>query len=264
MVAQQAGPAEDDALGLVLGKLEGVTPRAGSWMARCPAHEDGTASLSVKRGTEQPVILHCHAECEPGAILKAIGLTMADVSKPREQRAAGEWTPAGPAVAVYDYVSETGELLFQVCRTADKKFRQRRPDPATKSGWRWQLGNTRRVLYRLPRVIEAVAAGEFIYIAEGEKDVHALEAAGVTATCNPGGAGKWRDEYSEHLRGSIVAVIADKDKDGTGLRHARQVTASLEGIAAATEIVEAAEGKDAADHLAAGLMVSEFVRLPRN
>ena len=255
---------DETALGLVLGKLDGVTPRGGYWMAKCPHHEDGTASLKVMRGTDQPVVLKCYAECETADVLAEIGLTMADVSKPQEERAEGEWTPAGPAVAIYDYVSETGKLLFQVCRTADKKFPQRVPDPSRKSGWRWQLGNTRRVPYRLPRVIEAVAAGEFIYIAEGEKDVHALEAAGVTATCNPGGAGKWRDEYSEHLRGAIVAVIADKDKDGTGLRHARQVTASLEGIAAATEIVEAAEGKDAADHLAAGLTVSEFVRLPES
>ena len=46
-------------------------------------------------------------------------------------------------------------------------------------------------------VIAAVEAGQTIWIAEGEKDVHALEAAGVVATCSPGGAGKWRDEYAE-------------------------------------------------------------------
>jgi len=29
-----------DAVDLVLGKLEGVVTRGGYWMARCPAHED--------------------------------------------------------------------------------------------------------------------------------------------------------------------------------------------------------------------------------
>jgi hypothetical protein len=51
--------------------------------------------------------------------------------------------------------------------------------------------------------------------------------------------------------------VADKDKPGQA--HARQVAASLEGIAAAVEIVEAAVGKDAADHLAAGKTTAEFV-----
>ena len=62
---------------------------------------------------------------------------------------------------------------------------------------------------------------------EGEKDVHALERAGVVATCNPGGAGKWREEYSEVLREAVVVIIADKDKPGQA--HARQVMASLKG-----------------------------------
>lgn len=248
----------DDALDLVLGKLDGVRQQGGYWMARCPAHDDHEASLSVARGAEQPVIFKCHAGCERDAILDGLGLTLADISKRREER--GEWTPRGDAVAVYDYVDEHGRLLFQVCRTADKQFPQRRPDPSSRTGWRWQLGNTRRVLYRLPRVIEAVAAGEFIYVVEGEKDVQALEAAGVTATCNPGGAGKWRREFAEVLRGSIVTVIADKDEPG--IRHARAVMAGLTDIAAAVEIRQAAEGKDAADHLAAGLALGDLVPLP--
>ena len=56
----------------------------------------------------------------------------------------------------------------------------------------WSVKGIKRVPYRLPRVLAAVNAGETVYIAEGEKDVHALEAAGVTATCNPSGAGMAR------------------------------------------------------------------------
>ena len=240
----------DDVLDLVLGKLDGVTSRGGYWMARCPHHEDREASLKVMRGTDHPVVLKCFAECATQDVLAAIGLTMADVSSPRDEQ-----RPAAADI-VYDYTDENGVLLFQVVRKPGKKFRQRRPDGH--GGWIWSLDSTRRVLYRLPKVIEAVAAGEFIYVAEGERDVHALEAAGVTATCNPGGAGKWRAEFADVLRGAIVTVIADKDD--AGLKHARQVAASLEGIAAAVEIMEAAQGKDAADHLAAGLTVADFIR----
>jgi len=85
----------------------------------------------------------------------------------------------------------------------------------------WKLGETRRVLYRLPQVIEAVKAGKTIYIPEGEKDVHAIEQAGGVATCNPGGAGKWKREYAESLRGAQVVVVADKDTPGR--KHARDV-----------------------------------------
>jgi hypothetical protein len=235
----------DDVLGLVLGKLGGVRQHGGYWMACCPAHEDGTASLSIARGTEQPVVLKCHAGCEAAAVLDAIGLTLAEVSQPREQ----------PDTAIaYSYTDEHGELLYEVLRKPGKKFVQRCPDG--RGGWRWNLDGTRRVLYRLPRVAEAVKRGETVWIAEGEKDVHALERAGVTATCNPGGAGKWRHEYAAALAGASVMVVADRDE--AGRKHAADIAASLEGTALVVTVVEAARGKDAADHLAARRGLDDF------
>ena len=104
-------------------------------------------------------------------------------------------SPSRRVVKTYDYTDVHGALLFQVVRFEPKDFRQRRPDG--NGGWLWSLGDTQRVLYRLPEVAEAVASDHPIFIAEGEKDVDALMGIGVTATCNPGGAGKWRDEYSQ-------------------------------------------------------------------
>jgi 5S rRNA maturation endonuclease (ribonuclease M5) len=245
----------DDALDLVLGRLDGVRQHGGYWMARCPAHDDREASLSIARGTEQPVVFKCHAGCDRDAILNALGLTLADVSKPLEERRE-EWTPRGPAIAVYDYTGENGELLFQVCRTADKQFPQRRPDPATRSGWSWKLGNVRRVPYRLPQLLAAVAAGKTIYVAEGEKDVHALERAGAAATTSPGGAGKWRSDYDSYFTGADVVIIADADEPGR--KHAADIARHLAGTASSVAIREAATGKDAADHLAAGHTLAEF------
>jgi hypothetical protein len=241
---------------ILLPKLEGVKMSGGSWMARCPAHEDGKASLHIARGDTQPVVLTCHAGCERAMILDAIGLTWDTLCEPRDDQ-PGEWTPNGPAVAVYDYTDEHGTLLYQVLRSAGKQFCQRIPDVSRRSGWRWKLDDTRRVLYRLPQVIEAIKDGEIIYVAEGEKDVQALERAGAVATCNSGGAGKWRAEFAEVLSGAIVRIVADKDE--VGQAHARQVWASLEGIAAATEIIEGAgECKDAAEHLASGHTLADF------
>lgn len=85
-----------------------------------------------------------------------------------------------------------------------------------------------------------------------------LTVAGVVAAaaCNPGGAGKWRPEYSEFLRGADVIIVADRDEPG--VRHADAVQASLSGVEASLRVVQAREGKDAADHLAAGCGPEDF------
>jgi hypothetical protein len=246
----------DDILGMVLRKLDGVQRRGGYWMARCPAHEDREASLAVARGTAQPVVLDCHAGCATTDVLAAIDLTMADISNPQAEP-RGEWTPRGDAVAVYDYVDEDAKLLFQVCRAAGKQFIQRRPDPSSRSGWAWNLNGTRRVLYRLPTVVMALRKASPVYIVEGEKDAQAIANAGAVATCNPGGAGKWRPEYNGYFHvGDRVIVVADKDEPGR--KHAGAVAAALRARGVAVEVVEAAKGKDAADHLAAGLGLDDF------
>jgi 5S rRNA maturation endonuclease (ribonuclease M5) len=152
-------------------------------------------------------------------------------------------------------------LLFQVVRFEPKDFRQRRPNG--NGGWAWRLGKTRRVIYRLPRVLAAVEAGETVWVAEGERDVESLERVGVVATCNPMGALKWRKEYAESLRGAKVVVV--QDKDDAGRRHAQEVVKSLLGVATEVKLVEGAEGKDAAEHLGAGRTIEELVPvfLPR-
>jgi hypothetical protein len=158
-------------------------------------------------------------------------------------------------VATYDYVDENNQPLFRVVRSDPKGFWQER---SCQGGWVKGLGDTRRVLYQLPAVRQAVTAGEVIYIVEGEKDVHALERAGVVATCNPGGAGKWRPEYVASLAGAVRVVIV-RDRDDVGRHHAQQVHASIVGHVGEVTVVEPAIGKDAADHLAAGRTVAELV-----
>src|SRR5262245_61068104 len=44
----------------------------------CPAHPDRTPSLSVRREADRWLI-HCFAGCPPEAILRAAGLTFADL-----------------------------------------------------------------------------------------------------------------------------------------------------------------------------------------
>lgn len=44
------------------------------WIARCPAHEDKSPSLSVKELQDGRVLIHCHAGCGANEILDSIGL----------------------------------------------------------------------------------------------------------------------------------------------------------------------------------------------
>jgi len=222
----------------------------------CPAHDDHDPSLDVRQGEDGRPLVQCRSHgCTFEAICEEIG---SDPSEFLTSREDGEWTPRGPAVAVYPYTDAAGQLLYEVCRTADKQFPQRRPDPNSKSGYRWKLDDVERVLYQLPKLGRAAAAGELVYIVEGEKDVEALERAGAVATCNPGGAGKWRSDYSEALRGARVVAITDNDE--AGLAHAGQVVASLRRAGVIVErVCRAAVGKDATDHFAAGRTLDELV-----
>jgi len=138
-------------------------------------------------------------------------------------------------VAEYDYTDENGDLLYQVVRYEPKGFRQRRPD-GRGGGWTYSLGDVRRVPYRLPELIEAASLGKTVYIAEGEKGCNSLIERELSATCNPGGAGKWNDSYSEVLRGADVVILPDNDDPGR--KHAEQVARSLHGIAARVRVLE--------------------------
>ena len=123
-------------------------------------------------------------------------------------------------VAVYDYADAAGEVIFEVCRYEPKTFRQRRPatkadDPSTvHDGYVWSVKGIVQVPYRLPELINATETGGTVYLVEGEKDVDALWAIGIPASCNAMGSGKWPPELSDHFRGLDVVVLPDNDDAG--------------------------------------------------
>lgn len=135
--------------------------------------------------------------------------------------------------AVYDYCDENGEILFQVVRKPGHVFLQRRPDGA--GGWVWNVRGVRQVPYRLPELL-AAAEDELVFVVEGEKDADNLRALGFVATCNAGGATKWRACHSGHLRGRDVVILPDNDEPGRA--HARKVRECLAGIARSVCVVE--------------------------
>ena len=145
------------------------------------------------------------------------------------------WNPFtdGQEVACYLYENAEADPLYEVVRFElseghpnypSKTFLQRRYEPAHPKadvrGFVWGLAEVEPVLYHLPRVRRAVEVGQEVYIAEGEKDVHILEAWGLTATCRSGGVGRWEPRYTAELRGTSVVVLPDNDEPGRAYAEA--------------------------------------------
>lgn len=217
----------------VLARLGKYQPKHSYFIASCPSHEDKEPSLSIGYGRDGRVVMKCHAGCNTQDIIANLGLQMSDLfaeERPRQQPVVER---KQKMVKSYQYTDENGTLLFETCRFEPKTFRQRRPDG--EGGWVWSLGELPPVLYRLPQVTAAASDGKRIFVVEGEKDADALVAFGYPATTSPMGAGKWREKYSEALKGAEVVILPDNDD--TGRAHAEQVAASLTNQGCAVKVV---------------------------
>jgi hypothetical protein len=255
---------------LVISKLDGakVNGRGNQAMARCPGHPDRSPSLSVTKVEDGKVLLKCFAFCETEKVVAALGLSMTDLFPANGHGHSRGNGDRPKVVARYTYTDEHGEILYKVERYepgfdgARKSFAQR---PASGKTGKGAMDGVRLVLYGLPDVLKAAANHETIWIAEGEKDVDRLILEGVTATCAPGGAGKWAkvaDAVSALSDAGRIVIVADNDEPG--YKHAAEIRASLADTVADVTIVRAASGKDAFDHFAAGWTIQDFVSVDYN
>ena len=65
---------------LLLSRLERVRAnRNGTWVARCPAHDDRSPSLSIATGDDGKVLLHCFAGCGAVDVVEAVGLELSSL-----------------------------------------------------------------------------------------------------------------------------------------------------------------------------------------
>jgi Protein of unknown function (DUF3631)/CHC2 zinc finger len=136
------------------------------------------------------------------------------------------------------YTDASGTVLFATERIEDgtvkdgkrrKTFRQKRPDPDHPGQWIWNTEGVPVVPYQLPHVIKSIATNRPVLIVEGEQKADLLWSWNVAATCNAGGAKKWKPQHAEFLRGADVVLVPDHDN--AGWEHIHAVGASLVGIA---------------------------------
>ena len=134
--------------------------------------------------------------------------------------------PARKIVATYDYRDADGTLLYQVLRYEPKTFSQRAADGS------FSLVGVKRVLYRLPELIEDSAA--VVFITEGEKDADRVASLGLCATTISGGT-KWTPEIVEPLRNRDVVIVPDYDSKGAA--RALEAANALHGVAASIKMI---------------------------
>ena len=198
-----------------------------------PGHGPQDRSLSVKMSANGGFVVHSFAGDDPIACRDYVRSKLG--MKPFKPNGNGK---ASSTKRHFDYPGPDGALLYQVEREdlpdGRKKIRQRRPDG--KGAWAWNLDGVRRVPYRLPELIEAVGNGNLIVIVEGEAKADLLWSWNVPATCNSGGAGKWRSEYSAYLAGADVVILPDNDQPGR--LHVDAVAMSLSEVGASVRVLD--------------------------
>ncbi|MQM37687.1 hypothetical protein KBTX_01689 [wastewater metagenome] len=90
----------------LLPRLERVRELGpGRWIARCPAHDDRSPSLSVRETDDATILVHCWAGCPSADVVAALGLELSDLFPPRRDdraplRPRERWVPRDVLAAV--------------------------------------------------------------------------------------------------------------------------------------------------------------------
>lgn len=223
---------------VLIGQGKVVKPNGDrKWVGQCPAHDDGNPSLSIAEGRGQ-TLLFCFAGCTVDQIVDAVGWTVNDLFD-------------DPKGVTYEYRNR-GRVTRRVHRSPQKAFRQEVIE----------TGDGALYVYPGIDLEKAVRAGQQILVPEGEKDVDALFMLGnAIAVTSAGGAQAWgKADWSILENARRVTVIADPDVPG--MERANALVKHLRGLVkGAVDAVKAKAGKDAADHLTAGLTVDDFVAI---
>jgi len=101
-----------------------------------------------------------------------------------------------------------------------------------------------------------------VWIVEGEKDCNTLHDYDIVGTCNSGGAGKWKDGYSQYFKGKEVIICPDNDDPGR--KHADQVRESIAPYAKWVKQVRVPDShKDITSYLSDGGKIEDLLDVPK-
>lgn len=249
----------------VLNKLPSAKSAGlGKWQALCPVHEaDGNGhkpSLSIGQGDGGKVLLNCKAGCATADVVKALGLTMADLFADRP-KAPTTYRPAtrtatkartsktyphfctawadvehrvgGWAVGVWRYPHDALRIVRFDLPTVDGEKQEKtfRPFHQTPDGWVCIDPTGPLPLYRGDELPDTGP----IVVCEGCKCVDAARSIGLAAVTSAHGAGSADKADWTLLRGRKIIILADNDSGG--LKYAQEVGAILVVLGCEVRIV---------------------------
>jgi hypothetical protein len=235
----------------ILSKLQGVRRNGSGWMAKCPAHNDQTASLSVKEGQDRCVLLNCFAGCKVEEVVQACGMQMRDLfptstsngggDTPRKETATAQpLTDSGCTLSGYAEAKRLPAAHLKSLNLSDVSYLGR---PAVRipyldqfgaevavrfrialsrsvqgdNRFRWKSG-VKPCLYGLWRLEQARERG-FVVIVEGESDCHTAWYYDIPALGVPG-ANNWKEERDALFFDGIpiIYVMVEPDRGGEAVQ----------------------------------------------
>jgi len=237
----------------------GSQPTGGK-IRQCPAHRDGSPSLSVREGRTGQVVLRCFAGCSLDEILAALRCAPARLHTPPRMTPGDYAAMVRLAVAFPPVVLRTGSpasrgfrLVAQHDYVRAVLFRWRNQAGAKEVLWETRTPTGGLVpgligvsladlpIYRQAEIRQAVALDEPVVLVESESSVDALR--GIYATTWAGSAATIPTARLARLLGNYRRLVHVPDHDPAGRRaYQRLVAAGLNPA-----VLWPANGQDARD-----------------
>lgn len=235
--------------------------RGSNYSARCPAHDDHNPSLSISCGNDGKILLNCFGGCSVGDICASLEIEVKDLFQ-REFKLQFRRTE-------YPYHDEAGKLLYAKVRLEpgfNGKLKSFYWERKTESGEVIKsLKGCKKVLYRLPELIQGLFDRKMVFLVEGEKDVDRLVKHSCVATTSSE-ALFWDDEYTQLLTGADVVLLYDNDT--TGLKRRDLLIRRLHGKVRSLKVIDLpgvefseSHGKDISDWLDCGNTIENLMEL---
>ena len=183
-----------------LDKLEVVKETNTEYHCKCPSCGDGGFKVNKHSGKYFAHKCGCMDTAEgKKAVISAIAPRKS--IRPKQKR-------------VWEYPDRNGNPLVRVIRIDDGKGGKPKRWQESWDGEKWVKGlkGVKREdipIYKYKEIREAIAAGEIIFIVEGEPCCDALWKLGITATTNIGGGDKWKPSDTKDLAGASVVLCPD-------------------------------------------------------
>jgi hypothetical protein len=209
-------------------------------MARCPAHDDNEASLSITE-KEGKILLHDFGGCPIEAVCRAIGLELNDLFAGKQSAGVSSSRYCNTATLTLAQYADAKRLPIDFLQSLGLTESHRRHEtavripyrdqrgvevairyrtalskgPAGDNRFRWNKG-AKLQLYGLWRPV----ASDYMILCEGESDCHTLWYHGFQALGVPG-ATNWNElRDSARLAGvAKVYVVVEPDSGGAAVKN---------------------------------------------